>query len=65
MGIKRYNTMSNVGHAKYVVNYHDGIKKHPDGSDFFDIDIFKNKKKLETFITELNKNGYIEFDMWA
>jgi len=63
MSTKRYNTMSNVGHAKYVVNYHDGIKKHSDGSDFFDIAIFKNKKKLQSFLDELSRDGYIQAKM--
>jgi hypothetical protein len=49
-----------IGHAKYLVNFHDGIKKHPDGSDFFDIAIFKNKKKLQDFIDNLQNNGYGE-----
>jgi hypothetical protein len=29
---KEYYTMQNVGKCKYVVNYHDGIKLHKDGS---------------------------------
>jgi hypothetical protein len=45
-GTIRYN----IGHAKYVVNYSDGTKKHKDGSEFFDIAIFKNKKKMAAFI---------------
>jgi|GEM_PF-1778425 len=60
---KRYNTMSNIGHAKYVVNYCGGIKKHSDGSDFFDIAIFKNKKKLNDFLLELVNDGYIQAKM--
>ena len=60
---KRFNTMTNIGRAKYVVNYHDGLKKHNDGSDFFDIAIFKNKNKLNTFINELYRDGYIEAKM--
>jgi len=46
--------MSNVGVSKYVVNYYTG-KKHNDGSDFYDIAIFKNRKKKDIFITELNR----------
>ena len=48
-----------VGKAKYVVNYHDGIKKHGDGSRFFDIRIFRNQKSLGVFIAELENNGYL------
>ena len=56
--MKTYNIMLNIGHAKYVVNYHDGIKKHKDQSDFFDIAIFSNKKKMENFTDELKCAGY-------
>jgi len=58
---KVFYTQSNIGHAKYVVNYHDGIKKHPDGSDFYDIAIFKNKVKRNTFINKLTSEGYTEW----
>ena len=47
-----YNIMYNVGRAKYLVNYYTG-KKHKDGSKFFDIKIFKNKKKMNMFIKSL------------
>lgn len=42
----------NIGKAKYVVNYCTG-KKHDDGSDFYDIEIFKNKVKKDKFINSL------------
>ena len=32
-----------IGQVKYSISFHDGIKKHNDGSDFWDIKIFKNK----------------------
>ena len=51
-----YNVMYNVGKAKYFVSYYTG-KRHKDGSKFFDIAIFKNKKKMEEFITELNNKN--------
>lgn len=57
--MKRYNLKYNVGKVKYLVSYHAGIKKHSDGSDFFDIASFKNKKKLNSFVSELNKQGYV------
>lgn len=50
-----YNIQYNVGRAKYVVNYHDGVKKHKDGSKFFEIAIFKSKIKLNQFIKSLNQ----------
>ena len=52
--------MYNIGHVKYLVNYHNGIDKHSDGSDFFGARIFKNKKKLKVFTDDLRNNGYIE-----
>ena len=60
VGQKKYNTQFNVGKAKYVVNYHDGVKKHKDGSNFYDIAIFKNKKDFEAFLTKLSNEGYRE-----
>lgn len=50
--------MSNVGKCKYVVNYHDGIKTHGDGSPFFDIQIFRNKRKEQAFVKALVRDGY-------
>ena len=58
--MKKFKIMFNVGKAKYVINSHDGVKKHKDGSDFFDIDIFKNKKLFNKKINDLKKEGYVE-----
>ncbi len=58
-GKKRYNVMYGVGSSKYTVNFHDGKSKHKDGSDFFDIAIFKNKRDLAKKINDLTKKGYI------
>lgn len=44
----------NVGHAKYVVNYYTG-QKHADGSEFYNIAIFRNKRVKDRFIRELKK----------
>jgi hypothetical protein len=60
MAKKNFNIMTNIGKAKYVVNIHDGIKKHDDGSDFYDIKIFRNKKDLNAFRETLFKKGYVE-----
>ena len=57
-GNKRYNQKDGVGKSKYVISYHDGKKKHKDGSDFFDIQIFRNKKDLAKFVNTLHKGGY-------
>ncbi len=56
--VKVYNTMRNVGRAKYLVNYHDGIKSNKDGSPFFDIAIFSNQKELKQFVSQLKNDGY-------
>jgi hypothetical protein len=48
-----HNVMYDVGKAKYVVNYHVPGRAHEDGSKFFDIRIFKNKKELAKFIKQL------------
>jgi hypothetical protein len=57
---KRYRVTERVGKAKYVLSYHDGVKKHADGSDFFDVVTFRNKKQLNELITSLHKQGYIQ-----
>ena len=63
--MKTFNTMDNIGKVKYVVNFHDGKQKHRDGSNFFDIRTFKNKKKREIFIKDLLKNGYTETGIYG
>ena len=57
---KSYNTKSNVGKAKYVVNFHDGEKTHKDGSPFYDMSIFKNAKDLKNFEKQLKSKGYVK-----
>ena len=57
MSTKRFYQQDNIGRARYVISYYNG-KKHPDGSDFYDIEIFKNKKDLEKFRTKLLAEGY-------
>lgn len=58
--MKKYRIMHNVGKCKYVISFHDGIKIHNDGSEFYDIRIFKNKLYLNKFVKELHTEGYIE-----
>jgi hypothetical protein len=58
--MKKYYIMYNVGKAKYLLNVHNGIVRHSDGSEFFGCEIFKNKKKLQTRISELVNDGYVE-----
>ena len=56
--MKTFNEQSNIGKAKYVVNYHNGEKTHNDGSPFFDIAIFSNKRKKNSFVRELLRLSY-------
>lgn len=57
-GSKFYKIQYGVGKAKYLVSFHDGVKKHKDGSDFYDAKIFKNKKDLDIFEQSLLREGY-------
>lgn len=57
--MKQYNITYNVGKVKYLVSFHDGEKKHKDGSNFYDIACFSNKKKLNKFVSELMNEGYV------
>jgi hypothetical protein len=56
--MKRFYIQNNIGKAKYVVCFHDGIQKHSDGSDFYGIAIYKNKIKMEKICLEVLDNGY-------
>ena len=58
LGKKKFNVTSNAGKAKYIVNYHDGEKIYSDGSDFYDMKIFNNRKRLAKFVDDLRQNGY-------
>ena len=57
---KSFYRMDNIGKAKYTVNFHDGIQTHKDGSPFFGMRIFKNKKKMAGYIKELQEAGYVD-----
>lgn len=59
---KTFKIQFNIGKCKYVINHHDGSKKHADGSKFFDIDIYSNKKKFEVKISQLLNLGYKEIN---
>jgi len=58
--MKQYYTQENIGKAKYVVNFHDGFCEHPDGSPFYEIRLFSNKKERNKFISKLKRFGYVE-----
>ena len=55
-----FNIMYGVGRSRHIVNYHDGVKTHSDGSPFFDIAIFSNQRKLNAFVSRLRRSGYGE-----
>jgi hypothetical protein len=55
---KRFYQQDRVGSAKYTISYHDGKSKHEDGSDFYDIKTFRNKRDLNQFRQKLLAEGY-------
>lgn len=57
--MKKYYLMDGIGTVKYTVNFHDGIEKHLDGSEFWGIRCFRNKKNRDLFVAELRKQNYI------
>jgi len=57
---KEYYEQHGIGRAKYAVNYHNGNKTHEDGSPFYDLALFSNKKALASFIDGLKTKGYKE-----
>jgi hypothetical protein len=57
---KKYYVNFNVGKVKYMVSFHDGVQKHKDGSNFYDMRTFKNKKDFDAFIQKLEGEGYKE-----
>jgi hypothetical protein len=59
-GDKVYYEQHGIGKTKYAVNYHNGKSTHNDGSDFYDIALFSNKKALARFIKDLKSQGYKE-----
>jgi len=56
--MKTFYTQNNIGCAKYTISSHNGIDTHKDGSPFFGIHTFSNKKKFEAKQRELIASGY-------
>ena len=56
---KTYRTQDGIGRAKYTVSFHDGHSAHNDGSPFFDMKIFSNKRKRDQFLRQLSEDGYV------
>jgi hypothetical protein len=59
-GKKVFKLNPPIGRAKYSISSHDGVKTHRDGSDFWDIEIFKNKVDLAKAIKKYKNDGFIE-----
>jgi len=59
-GKKVFKVNPPIGKVKYSISSHDGVKKHNDGSDFYDIKIFKNKVDLEKGIKKYTSNGFVK-----
>ena len=59
-GKKAFKINPGIGSSKYSISSHDGVKKHKDGSDFYDIEIFKNKVDLEKGIKDYKSKGFVE-----
>lgn len=57
-GKKVFRVNPQIGKVKYSISSHDGVKKHKDGSDFFDIETFKNKVDLEKAIKNYTSKGF-------
>lgn len=55
---KLYRINPQIGHAKHSVSFYDGEKTHPDGSPFWGIAVYKNKKNLVKFVRGLEAKGY-------
>jgi hypothetical protein len=53
---KQFRINPQIGRAKYSISACDGIKKHADGSDFWDIQIFKNKLEFNKAIKKYTNN---------
>jgi hypothetical protein len=57
-GQKKFYEKDNVASAKYTVSKHDGVQKHKDGSEAYDIKTFKNRKDRDAYIQDLIFKGY-------
>lgn len=54
-----YHEQENIGRCRYVVSYHDGAKTHADGSAFYDVAIFGNRRAKDRFVASLKRSGYV------
>ena len=56
--MKLYYTLDGVGKAKYTVSSHDGVATHKDGSPFYGIAIFSNKRERDKHVRHLIDTGH-------
>ena len=63
--MKTYHQQYGIGRAKYTVSFCDGVQTHKDGSRFYGIAIFRNKRKLAKFLKGLHDQGYVEKPHYA
>ena len=54
---KTFNTVR-MRRGCHVLSTHDGVKVHADNSPFFDIEIFRNARALDSRVKELKSAGY-------
>ena len=59
-GKKAFRVNPGIGKSKYSISFHDGVSKHKDGSDFWGIEIFKNKVDLEKGIKNYTSKGFVQ-----
>jgi hypothetical protein len=59
-GKKAFKVNPPIGSSKYSISSHNGSSTHNDGSDFWDIKIFKNKIDLEKGIKDFKSKGFVE-----
>ena len=57
---KYYVEQHNIGATRYSVSYHDGEQCHGDGSPFYGIRIFRNRRAMRAFVRDLQANGYTD-----
>ncbi len=57
--MKKYLVRYNIGKVKYSIDLYNGIKTNKDGSEFWDILTFTNKKDLSNKEKELDQKGYV------
>jgi hypothetical protein len=59
-GKKVFKVNPPIGSSKHSISSHNGSSTHNDGSDFYDIKIFKNKIDLEKGIKDFKSKGFVE-----